>query len=71
MNRFLPENDKDKFESRSFIVRIWMEEPGAQVYGSTWYGNITDVFSGDKLPVNRLNEITEFIKTRLRTSSGN
>ncbi len=71
MNKALPQDDKDNVETRSFIVRIWMEEPGAQVYGSTWYGNITDVFSGDKLPVNRLTEITDFIKTRLRTSSGN
>jgi len=71
MNGLLPEDDNGKMEIRSFIVRIWLEETGAQVQRSIWHGNIIDVVSGERLVVKRLNEITDFIKTRLRLSSGN
>ena len=58
-------------EIRSFIIRIWLEEMGDEILRPRWHGQITDVRSGDQHYIKNLNEIQEFIQTRLQFNGEN
>lgn len=49
----------------SFIVRIWLEEAAEDPEQAVWRGQITSVPDGQRRYVQRLDEITDFIKLYL------
>jgi hypothetical protein len=55
---------------RSFVVRIWLEEPASAMRGAVWRGHITHVPSGRRRYVTHLDEITAFIAGYLAEMRG-
>ncbi len=49
----------------SFVVRIWVEEVETEAHRRDWHGHITDVRSGERRYIKRLDEIPEFIRSLL------
>ncbi len=50
-----------EFNTHSFIVKIWLEEPAERVRRAKWRGHITHVPSGDRRYLKSLWEILAFI----------
>ncbi|MCU0507058.1 MAG: hypothetical protein MUC34_01435 [Anaerolineae bacterium] len=51
-----------EWNTLSFVVRIWLEEPG----GSAWRGHITHVESGTRRYVDDFSQLNDFIAGYLR-----
>jgi len=49
----------------SFIVKIWLEEGDDETEISFWRGQITHVPNGERRPLRRLSDITNFIEPYL------
>lgn len=47
--------------THAFIVKIWVDDPGAGTGQPTWRGHITHVLSKKRRYVNRLTDITTFV----------
>jgi hypothetical protein len=54
-----------EFNTHSFIVKVWLEEPADAQHGATWRGHITHVPSGTRRTVQTLDDIDRFIATYL------
>ncbi len=50
-----------EFNTHSFIVKVWLEEPADSQQGATWRGHITHVPSGTRRYVQNLQDIDLFI----------
>ena len=50
-----------EFNTHSFIVKIWLEEPGLGGRRGKWRGYITHVPSGERRYLESLNEILAFM----------
>ncbi len=55
--------DSDVWElhTRSFVVRVWLEETATDTEPAVWRGHITDVTTGSRRYVQKLDEIADFI----------
>jgi hypothetical protein len=53
--------DLIEFNTHSFIVKIWLEEPAQNSRKGKWRGHITHVPSGERRYLKSLGEITAFI----------
>jgi hypothetical protein len=49
----------------SFIVKIWIEEAGAEAGPVTWRGHVTHVPSGERRHLKELDDLTHFIQNYL------
>ncbi len=50
-----------EFNTHSFIVKIWLEEPAVDNHRATWRGHITHVPSGERRYLKSLWQIVAFI----------
>ena len=50
-----------EFNTHSFIVKIWLEEPAEGNRRGMWRGHITHVPSGERRCLKNLDDITAFI----------
>jgi hypothetical protein len=50
-----------EFNTHSFIVKIWLEEPATKSRRATWRGHITHVPSGERRYLKNLWQIAAFI----------
>jgi hypothetical protein len=50
-----------EFNTHSFIVKVWLEEPADLQHGATWRGHITHVPSGTRHYVQDLQDVVRFI----------
>ena len=53
--------DLIEFNTHSFIVKIWLEEPAEDLHKGRWRGHITHVPSGERRYLQSLGEIVAFI----------
>jgi hypothetical protein len=53
--------DQLEFNTHSFIVKIWLEEPAEDNRRATWRGHITHVPSGERRYLKNLWQIVAFI----------
>jgi hypothetical protein len=51
----------------SFIVRVWFEEFQSETHSPVWRGHDRHIPGGELRYFKNLNEITEFIKSHLKT----
>jgi|SRR5688572_9901611 hypothetical protein len=47
--------------THAFIVKIWVDDPGAEKGQPTWRGHITHVLTNKRHPISRLSDITTFV----------
>jgi hypothetical protein len=53
-------------KAHTFVVRVWVEEPGGGGRPGVWRGHVTHVLEGTRKHVQDLNQISEFIARYLR-----
>ena len=53
--------DRYETSTHSFIVKIWLEEPGGKAGAAVWRGRVTHVPGGERRHVRDLAGITDFI----------
>jgi len=53
--------DLIEFNTHSFIIKIWLEEPADDLHKGRWRGHITHVPSGERRYLQNLREIVAFI----------
>lgn len=53
--------DLIEFNTHSFVVKIWLEEPAENHHTGKWRGHITHVPSGERRYLKSLGEIIAFI----------
>ena len=60
-------NDADKWEynTRSFVVRVWLEETATDTEPALWRGHITDIVTGTRRYVQKLDDVSAFIASYL------
>lgn len=51
----------DRYESHSFIVKVWLEESLEEASEATWRGHITHVPSQERRYLHALEDIIDFI----------
>lgn len=51
----------EPFESHSFIVKVWLEEPLEDAGHATWRGHITHVPSQQRRYLHALDDIIDFV----------
>jgi hypothetical protein len=54
--------DSFQLENHSFIIRIWREDTSDSPDTSIWRGHITHVPSGERRYLQKLEDITSFVK---------
>lgn len=59
--------DLIEFNTHSFIVKIWLEEPAENHHKGKWRGHITHVPGGERRYLKSLGEIAAFIAPYLVT----
>ena len=47
----------------SFIVKLWLEEPGSKTETAGWHGYVTHVPSGERRYLQNLDDILSFVKS--------
>jgi len=57
--------DLIEFNTRSFIVKVWLEEANEATGRTRWRGHITHVADGERRYVEDFEDITDFIKRNL------
>ena len=58
--------DLSEANTQSFIVKIWVEEPGGAHDKATWRGHITHVLSGERFELESLEDIKAFMDLYLK-----
>lgn len=58
--------DSHEADISSFVIRIWIEEPGDESSGATWRGHITHVLSGNQHYFQELNAIATIMTPYLQ-----
>jgi hypothetical protein len=53
--------DLIEFNTHSFVVKIWREDPAGDPAEARWRGHITHVPSGDRRYLKSLNEVVAFM----------
>jgi hypothetical protein len=53
--------DLIEFNTHSFVIKIWLEEPADELHKGRWRGHITHVPSGERRYLQNLKEIVAFI----------
>jgi hypothetical protein len=63
----------DRYEANlcSFVIRIWIEEPGDELSNALWRGHITHVLSGKQRYFQELDAIATFISHYLAEMGAN
>ena len=62
-------HDEPESETRSFIVKLWFEEPGDETGRGVWHGHITHVPGGERRYFKKLSDIKDFIEPYLGDQS--
>jgi hypothetical protein len=60
--------DSEQPESRSFIVKFWLEETAQESGQAVWRGHVTHVPSGERRYIRKPSEIPAFIDPYLESS---
>lgn len=55
----------DRYESHSFIVKVWLEESLEETSEATWRGHVTHVPSQERRYLHALDDIIDFIAPHL------
>ncbi|MCB0061851.1 MAG: hypothetical protein KDE19_07045, partial [Caldilineaceae bacterium] len=58
--------DSHEADISSFVIRIWIEEPGDESSGTTWRGHITHVLSGKRHYFQELDAIATILSPYLQ-----
>lgn len=59
-------SDMWELNTQSFVIRLWLEEPGSADRPAVWRGHITHALTGSRRYVDSLAQITAFISIYLR-----
>lgn len=60
-------SDLVEFNTHSFVIKVWVEDPSEETTNPVWRGHITHVQSGSRRYLNSLNNAQTFIKPYLKS----
>jgi hypothetical protein len=60
------EEDRGETILHSFVVRLWLEEPGDRVRPAVWRGHVTHLPGGEQAYLSGLETLTAFVASFLR-----
>jgi hypothetical protein len=62
--------DQSESQVHSFIVKLWLEEPGNKAERLLWRGYVTHVPSGQRRYLNDLQDIVRFVESYVSETGG-
>lgn len=60
-------SDLVEFNTHSFVIKVWIEDPSEETTNPVWRGHITHVQSGSRRYLNSLSSAQTFIKPYLKS----
>jgi hypothetical protein len=59
-------DDQADLVIHSFVIRVWLENPGVEAGGESWRGQITHIPGGERKYFSDLTEIPGFVRLYLK-----